>query len=102
MCRYEIQVDKAFKDIADRVDELDHDELDISESDGKLVIEADDGTPFIVNRQSAANQIWFAEPGGGWHFDYRQDQWLCDKRGMTLIAAIEAALSKKFGQKISL
>jgi CyaY protein len=99
---FNIRVDDALKDMADRIDELDHDELDISEGDGKLVIEVDDGTPYIINRQSASNQIWLAEPGGGWHFIYKEGQWRCDKRGLSLVQAVEEALSKKFGTKISL
>lgn len=99
---YQILVDKTLKSMADRVDELDRDDLDLDEGDGKLVIELDDGTPFIINRQSAANQIWFAEPGGGWHFNYSDGEWLCDKRGISLVTAVEDALSKKFGAKVKL
>lgn len=99
---YQILVDKTLKSIADRVDELDRDDMDIEEGDGKLVIEMDDGTPFIINRQSAANQIWFAEPGGGWHFNYSDGEWRCDKRSISLFEALEEALSKKFGSKVKL
>ena len=99
---FQILVDEALKDMADRIDELGHDDLDISEGDGKLVIELDDGTPYIINRQSAAHQIWLAEPGGGWHFCYQQGRWLCDKRGISLVEAVEQALSKKLGVAVSL
>ena len=99
---YQILVDKTLKKLADAVDEMDRDDLDLNEGAGKLVIETDDGTPFIINRQSAAMQIWLAEPGGGWHFNHSNGQWLCDKRGISLFEAVEQALSKKFSAEIKL
>jgi CyaY protein len=95
-------IDNTLNDIFDRLDGLDRDEIDLEMSDGKLVIEFTDGIKYIVNRQSAADQIWLAEPRGGWHYDYRDGRWIDDKRGVELIGSIEALMSDKLGETITL
>jgi CyaY protein len=95
-------IDNTLNDIFDRLDGLDRDEIDLEMSDGKLVIEFTDGIKYIVNRQSAADQIWLAEPRGGWHYDYRDGRWIDDKRGVELIESIEALMSDKLGETITL
>ncbi len=95
-------IDRTLNDLFDRLDRLDHDDIDLEMSDGKLVIEFGDGIKYIVNRQSAADQIWLAEPQGGWHFDYRDGQWIDDKRGVELIASLDELMSAKLGEEIAL
>ncbi len=88
--------------LVERLDALDHEAFDVDSADGKVTLEFEDGTIFIINRQSAANQIWLAEPGGGWHFDWTGSQWQCDKRSIELLAALEQLLSAKLGEEIAL
>jgi len=95
-------IDGTLNDLFDRLDRLDHDDIDLEMSDGKLVIEFGDGIKYIVNRQSAADQIWLAEPQGGWHFDYRDGRWIDDKRGVELIASLDELISAKLGEEIAL
>ena len=95
-------IDTTLNDIFDRLDTLEREEFDLEMSDGKLVIEFTDGIKYIVNRQGAADQIWLAEPRGGWHYDYRDGRWIDDKRGVELIASLEALMSDKLGETIGL
>lgn len=92
---YQNSVADTLEQLARRLDDIDHDDLDFSLTDGKLFIEIDNGSPIIVNRQSAAQQIWLAEPSGGWHFNLKDQQWLCDKRSITLQLAISQALQSQ-------
>ncbi len=94
--------DETLKDILRGLDQLDLGEGDVMLSDGKLVIEFEDGVTFIINRQGGANQIWLAEPSYGWHFNYQDGQWICDKRGVELYSSLEALISAKLGQPIKL
>lgn len=96
------QIDLTLEALLTRLDELDHQAYDVDASDGKLVLEFDGGPPIIVNRQAAADQIWLAEPGGGWHFDWNGEQWLCDKRGVELLASLEELLAGRLGEPVSL
>jgi len=96
------QIDATLEALVERLDALDHDAFDVDSSDGKVTIEWEDGVVFIVNRQSAADQIWLAEPRGGWHFDWDGSVWRCDKRGVELLETLEGLLSAKAGETIAL
>lgn len=96
------QIDATLEGLVERLDALDLDAFDVDSSDGKVTIECEDGTVFIVNRQGAADQIWLAEPRGGWHFDWDGGRWLCDKRGVELLETLEGLLAAKAGQDVPL
>ncbi|MFT7465302.1 MAG: CyaY protein [Pseudohongiellaceae bacterium] len=96
------QIAATLNALVERLDELEHDGFDVDSTDGKVTLEFDDGTMVIVNRQAAADQIWLAEPRGGWHFDWDGTSWLCDKRGDELLAALETLLEAKLGERIAL
>ncbi|HTE06110.1 MAG TPA: iron donor protein CyaY [Planctomycetota bacterium] len=87
------EIERTLDAIQRRVDALDHDELELDSGPGRLDITCPDGARVILSRQSATNQIWLAEPGGGWHFDRRDGRWLCDKRGVELLANLQALLA---------
>lgn len=97
-------IDKQISDVLARlvkaVDQLDDDRLDVSVADGKVVMEFADGIKFIINRQGAANQIWVAEPKGGWHFDLKDGRWICDKRSIELFESVSKLLSDKLGRVV--
>ncbi|MEO5930792.1 MAG: iron donor protein CyaY [Candidatus Kapaibacterium sp.] len=95
-------IDATLKDILTKLDALELDEFDLEFSDGKLVVEFTDGVKLIVNRQSAADQIWLAEPRGGWHYDYRDGQWIDDKRGVELKGTLAELIGEKIGRPIEL
>jgi CyaY protein len=96
------QIEKTLDAIQRRVDGLDLEDLEIDSGPGRLDIACPDGARVILSRQAATNQIWLAEPGGGWHFDLRDGRWLCDKRGVELHANLSALLSAHCGTPISL
>jgi len=95
-------IDRTLNDIYHSLDRIDHDDIDMEMSDGKLVIEFDDGMKLIVSRQGAADQIWLAEPKGGWHYDYRDAKWIDTKRGEELMETLEKLISDKIGEQVSL
>jgi CyaY protein len=95
-------IDATLSDLTRRLDALDRDDLDTEQSDGKVVVEFEDGTKIIVSRQGATGQIWLAEPNGGWHFDYRTDKWICDKRGVELFENLSSLISDRVGYHVAL
>jgi CyaY protein len=96
------QIDSTLKELFHAIDTLDRDEIDLEMSDGKFVVEFDDGVKLIVSRQSAADQIWLAEPAGGWHYSWRGDEWIDDKRGTTLKSDLEGLIGGKVGEPVTL
>lgn len=97
-----IACDGFLRKIEDRVDALGRDDIELDPGDGKLTIEFEDGTKFILSRQRAVSQIWLAEPGGGWHFSHKDGRWFCDKRGTDLVKDLETLLSRKLGIDVGL
>lgn len=91
--------------ILDKIDEtldgLDLD-IDLEMGDGKLVITFDDNQQYILSRQIVTQQLWLAEPGGGWHYDLKDGQFICDKRGVNIFKTLETLISEKLSQKILL
>lgn len=95
-------IDETLDNLLDRVEAIDSEELDVETSEGIVTIEFEDGVKLIVSRQSAADQIWLAEPANGWKFDYKDGKWICEKNGKNLFSMIESLISEKLGQTVKL
>lgn len=85
----------------DKLDELDLD-IDIDKGDGKLVITFDDNKKFILSRQGSTQELWLAEPSGGWHFALQDGKFICDKRGVEILETLEKMMSEKLSEAIHL
>jgi CyaY protein len=97
-----VEIDKTMARLSSALDKLNRNDFEYEEAEGKLTIEFEDGAKLIVSRQSATHQIWLAEPGGGWKFDFKDGKWICDKRGITLEQALSDLISEKLGEPVSL
>ena len=60
--------------------------------DGVIEVELDDGTKVIVNRHSAAQEIWVAARSGGFHYRWDGSQWRNTRDGSELFASVRALL----------
>lgn len=69
---------------------------------GVLEIECPDGSRIIVNKQSAAQEIWVAARAGGFHFRWDGLCWRDTRSGEELFAALERLLSVQSGTPVSL
>lgn len=99
---YSKLVDETLKRLVTVLDKLDLDRVDAELSDGKVVIQIEDGAPLIVSRQTPVHQLWLAEPGGGWHFVHKDGKWICDKRGVELFQDLERLISSQIHSAIHL
>jgi len=97
-----IACDRFLREMENHVDALGREDIELDPGDGKLSIEFEDGTKFILSRQRAVSQVWFAEPGGGWHYNSKDGRWICDKRGTDLVSDLETLMSKKLGTPVKL
>ena len=69
-------------------------ELDVEEKgDGVIEISFDDGSKIIVNRHSAAQEIWVAARSGGFHFRWDGEAWRNTRDGSELFAALEGLIA---------
>ena len=96
--------DQAIRRVEDWLEEFDPDEVDFTAADGVLKIQFAGGPTFVVNRQTAANQMWYAAGVRAWHYDYdeRTRAWLCDKDGHELFSRIGETVSERLGRPVAI
>ena len=80
---------------------FDPDEVDFTAADGVLKIEFPDGVTYVLNRQTAADQMWFAAGARAWHFDWSGSAWVDDRDGAELDARLSEVMSAKLGRTVS-
>ncbi len=93
------RVDKAWMIIEEGIDESGAD-IDYETSGNVLTLEFDDRSQIIINRQEPMSEIWLASRSGGFHFQFKDDQWLCSKTGMEFIEMVKQECSKHAGETI--
>lgn len=69
---------------------------------GILEIEFADGSKIIVNRQSAAQEIWVAARSGGFHYRWDGSAWRDSRGDEALYAALERLIAQQGGVAVSL
>ena len=69
---------------------------------GVLELEFADGSRIVVNRHSAARQIWVAARSGGYHFRWDGSNWVDTREGGELLAALSKLMSEQSNQAVVL
>jgi CyaY protein len=69
---------------------------------GVLELEFEDGSRIIINRHTAAREIWIAAKSGGYHFRPQEGRWLGTRDGEELMAALARYMSEQAGCEIRL
>ncbi len=84
------------------LEDFDADELDFALADGVLTFEFADGTRFVMNRQTAAGQMWLAAGAHAWHYDWDAEgrAWRCDRDGHVLDECVSRVVSEKLGRPV--
>ncbi len=65
--------------------------------EGVLELEFPNGSRIIVNRHSAAQEIWVAAKSGGYHFRWDGLEWVDTRDGGELFAALSKMVSQHSG-----
>jgi CyaY protein len=91
--------DEALEAAALWLEEFDPDEVDFSTTDGVVTLEFGDGTRYVLNRQRAASQMWFAAGAKAWHYnwDAASSTWLDMRDGHEMFGNIKACVAAKLG-----
>ncbi|MEY4592947.1 MAG: hypothetical protein RIR18_1842 [Pseudomonadota bacterium] len=72
------------------------------QGDGVLEISFENRSKIIVNRHSAAQEIWVAARSGGFHFKREAGQWLDTRDNQPLAEKLSALVSQQSGESIAL
>lgn len=98
------RADACLERVAHWLEDFDPDELDFATADGVLTLEFADRARFVLNRQTAADQMWFAAGVHAWHYDWDEatSSWRCDRDGHELFERIAGSVSEKLGRNVRL
>ncbi|MDT3672277.1 MAG: iron donor protein CyaY [Aromatoleum sp.] len=69
---------------------------------GVLEIEFENGTKMIINRHSAAREIWVAAKSGGFHFRPEGGRWVATRDGTELYALLSELVGEQSGTSVTL
>jgi CyaY protein len=94
--------DRELADIAKAVDEAGLDCDAEFKAAGVLELVFEDDTRIIINRHSAAREIWVAAKSGGFHFRPDDGGWVDTRSGRRLRDALDELLSAGLGEPVSL
>ena len=99
---FQQRADECLQRVARWLEPFDPDEVDYATSDGVVTISFADGKRFVLNRQSAASQMWLAAGARAWHYRYDEarGEWLDEKDGHALLERIGSVVSKKLGRPL--
>lgn len=96
------RAEAAMRAVVAAIDGFDPDELEADLAGGVLRITFADGRSCIMNRQSAANQIWLAEGATAWHFEYdpANAAWMDTKGRGDLNRVLAEVLSRRLNRPV--
>lgn len=81
-------------------------DIDFELKDGgvlEITCESDSGSSkVIVNRHTAAREIWVAARSGGFHFRHDEGNWIGTRDGEALMSVIARCLGEQTGEVINL
>jgi iron-sulfur cluster assembly protein CyaY len=98
--RFEVVAEEALERLEHALEGL---ELDFERKEGGVLeIEFDDGGKMIVNRHSAARELWVAARSGGFHFRWDGSAWRDTRSGEEFFTALSALLSRELGRGVRL
>jgi CyaY protein len=98
--RFEAAAEEALERLERALEEL---ELDFERKEGGVLeIEFDDGAKMIVNRHSAARELWVAARSGGFHFRWDGSAWRDTRSGAEFFDALSQLLSAELGRRVRL
>jgi len=83
-------------------DGFDPDEVEAATTDGVVTLEFPDRARFVLNRQTAVNQMWFAAGARAWHYDWNATRrtWVDDKDGHELALRVAEVVGAKVGRTL--
>lgn len=94
--------DGLWQTIEERIDEYDGEtDIDCEINGGVLTLSFENGSKIIINRQEPLHQVWLATKQGGYHFDLRGDEWMCDRTGEKFWTLLENACTHQAGEAVS-
>lgn len=95
---------KALRHIDEVLGDLEHEDLDVDLAGDVLTLDFSDGSKFVINAHSAAEQVWMAAGTTAWHYDWQpeDERWVATKTNDELMSTVARVVGEKLGAKIEL
>ncbi|MGL5008181.1 MAG: iron donor protein CyaY [Plesiomonas sp.] len=93
--------DLVWHTLEEKLDDIDTD-IDYENQGGVMTLTFEDGSKIILNRQEPLHQIWVATKFGGFHFDFSDEEWICNRSGAEFWTFLSLACSTQSGEEVSL
>lgn len=99
---YHREVDRLLERVATWLEPFDPDQLDYQQSDGVISLIFADRARFVLNRQAAVQQMWYAAGARAWHYDFdaTRKSWIDDRDGHVLTDNLVATVRAKLGANV--
>ncbi|MFD2179187.1 iron donor protein CyaY [Veronia pacifica] len=97
--QYHELVDKEWLIIEEGIDESGAD-IDYETTGNVMTLEFEDRSQVIINRQEPMQEIWLASKSGGYHFAYRDEQWVCTRTNTLFMDMVKQECSKHAGEDV--
>lgn len=72
-------------------------DIDIRSAEGVINVTFENGVVFVFSRQPPTQQLWLATPGGGFHYEWRDNVWSDTKTGERFQAVLARELAEHTG-----
>jgi len=94
--------EECLEQVAEWLETFDPDELDYGTTDGVVQFEFPSGLRFVLNRQTAASQMWFAAGARAWHYNWQDEDrtWRGDRDGHDLLTNITRVVGETLGHGV--
>ncbi len=80
--------------IEEHIDNYEGDaDIDCEINGGVMTLTFEDGSKIIINKQEAFHQIWLATKQGGYHYSYKNNEWICDRSGQEFKGMLANAIA---------
>jgi CyaY protein len=99
---FESQADATLAALERALDAAEVDADVLAKGAGLLELEFADGSKMVINRHTAAREIWVAAKQGGFHFRRDGDGWRDTRDGGELFAALSRLVSAQCGEPVTL
>ncbi len=92
-------VDQLISRIEQTLDAVDADiDYEINEGVMRLIVGS---SQIVINRQEPLHQVWLAAKTGGYHFNFKDNNWFCDRSGKPFFALLSETIRAQSGAEIS-
>lgn len=77
---YHQLIDQLFLQLAEKIDNYQgNNDIDYELEGGIFTLTLNNQHKIVINRQEPLQQLWLASKTAGYHFNYQQGQWICQR-----------------------